>query len=280
MGEIRVGTCAWSDHENFYPAGLPPAERIRYYARHFPVVEVDSTYYHMPSERNFRLWAERTPPGFVFDVKAYRAMTRHDRGRAGPPDPMPLEEVFLRFAEALSPLQAAGKLGALLLQFPPWFRQSEANFDYLLFCRRMLAGLCLAVEFRHRSWFEGEERERTLAFLAEHGFVHVVADEPQVGSGSVPLVVAVTNPELAVVRLHGRNADTWYLGGRTSGERFRYKYGGDELGEWARTARGLAGKAREVHVLFNNNFGDYAVVNARELRDLLGLPAPGGPVAG
>ncbi|MBE3589250.1 MAG: DUF72 domain-containing protein [Firmicutes bacterium] len=268
MGEILVGTCAWTDHENFYPEGLPPARRISYYAQHFPLVEVDSTFYHMPAERNFALWVERTPPAFRFDVKAYRAMTKHERREERGAD-LPLDQVFERFVSALRPVRESGRLRAVLLQFPPWFVCREAHFDYLLYCRRMLDGLTAAVEFRHRSWFREENRARTLRFLEAHGFVHMIADEPQVGDGCVPLVPAVTHPDLAIVRLHGRNAETWYLKGGTSGERFRYRYSPQELEEWARTAERLASQAREVHVLFNNNYGDYAVTNARELKALL-----------
>ncbi|MBX5476172.1 MAG: DUF72 domain-containing protein [Clostridia bacterium] len=270
MGEILVGTCAWSDHEGFYPEGLPPAQRITYYAEHFRLVEVDSTYYHMPAERNFRLWNERTPAHFRFDVKAYRGMTKHDRDaeRTGR-DAMPLDLMFERFASALSPIRDSGKLRAVLLQFPPWFVCRESHYDYLLYARRMLSGFTLAVEFRHRSWFRDENRSRTLRFLERHEFVHVIADEPQVGEGCVPLVPVVTHPDLAIARLHGRNAATWYRKGGSSGERFRYRYNEQELEEWARTAERLAAQAREVHVLFNNNFGDYAVTNAQELKALL-----------
>lgn len=276
-GRILVGTCAWSDHEGFYPGGLAPGDRLPFYARHFPLVEVDSTYYRLQPERNFRLWAQRTPPGFRFDVKAYRSMTRHVR--PGQEDAVPAEEAFLRFTAALEPLREAGKLRAVLFQFPPWFRRGPEAVRYLEEVRARMEGFLVAVEFRHASWFAGAARARTLDLLRDLGFVHVVCDEPQVGTGCVPAVVEVTHPELAVVRFHGRNRATWYLRGGRSADRFRYLYGEDELREWVPHVRLLAERAREVHLLMNNNYGDYAVRNAFQLARLLGLDYPEPPAA-
>lgn len=278
MGQVFVGTCAWSDHERFYPPGLKPGDRLAYYARHFPLVEVDSTYYHLQPERNFRLWAQRTPDHFRFDVKAYKAMTRHERP-GEEQTPLPLPEVFERFKAALQPLRESGKLRAVLFQFPPWFRCARESVRYLEEVRERMEGYLLAVEFRHVSWFAGGYRERTLDLLRRLDLVHVVCDEPQVGTGCVPTVVAVTNPELAVVRFHGRNKATWYLRGGRSADRFNYLYSEEELAEWLPRVRELAAQAREVHLLMNNNYGDYAVRNAFQLARLLGLdyPAPRPP---
>lgn len=272
MGRVLVGTCAWSDHEDFYPPGLPPRERLAYYARFFPLVEIDSTFYALQPARNFALWASRTPDGFVFNVKAYGALTRHHR------QPRPGEEdvaaLFRRFSESLEPLRAAGKLRAILFQFPPWFTAGPASEAYLRYCREALPDDLLAVEFRHRSWFrEGRARE-TLALLSRHGFVHVVCDEPQVGSGTVPLVPAVTNPALAILRLHGRNAATWYRSGKTSAERFDYLYSRTELAGLLGTVSRLEEAAAEVHVLMNNNRANFAVRNALDMMELLGQPVP------
>lgn len=263
MGIIRVGTCSWSDHQDFYPPGLPKAQQIVYYSRFFSVVEVDSTFYHPPSERNFALWNERTPPDFRFHVKAYGLFTFHRRGEE------PTEDDFRRFASALEPIRKAGKLSAVLLQFPPWFHYGEGRLDYLLYVRRLWEDLPLAVEFRHRSWYRDDRIHDTLAFLQHHGFIHVVPDEPQVGEGSVPLVPAVTEARLSILRLHGRNRETWYKKTRTSGERFYYLYSQEELQELSQVARSLAERAEEVHVLFNNNYGSYAVTNARQMKALL-----------
>lgn len=263
---ILVGTCNWADHTDFYPPKLKPTDRLSYYARHFPVVEVDSTYYGLQPARNFARWAERTPPGFVFDVKAYRELTWHDRAKE------PSADTFEIFAESIRPLQEAGKLRALLFQFPPWFVQSERNAAYLAGCSAFFPGQLLAVEFRHRSWFAPENREDTLRLLRDNQLVHVMVDEPQLGSGSVPPVIAVTNPALAIARFHGRNRRTWYAKGETSGDRFNYLYAPTELQEWLPALTDVARQANEVHVLLNNNRANYAVHNAKDFQILLGQP--------
>lgn len=280
---IRVGTCAWSDHEHFYPPKLAKAAQITYYARYFPLVEVDSSFYRPPSARNCALWSERTPPDFRFHVKAYRALTWHDRQAI--PDPPGLSAMARQFAAAVEPMRQAGKLAALHFQFPPWFQARDPEWDYLNALRQALPDHPLAVEFRHRSWFATPERTAaTLDLLKANGFAHTVVDQPQVGSGSVPFVPAVTTPALAVVRLHGRNAATWYKRTDTSGERFKYRYTQEELAAFVEPVRTLAAKAADVHVLTNNNYQDAAVRNAAELARLLDLgyadpwaswPAPG-----
>jgi len=270
---IRVGTCAWSDHEEYYPSGLPQRERLTYYARHFPLVEVDSTFYRLQPARWFADWAARTPPDFRFNVKAYGAMTRHHREpRPGEED---LLEVFKRFAGSVEPLREAGKLGALHFQFPPWFTCSNESREWVQFCREYFPDQLVAVEFRHTSWFAGENREKTLQFLRDIRAVHVACDAPQVGSGTVPRVVAVTDPRLAIVRFHGRNARTWYVKGTTSAQRFDYLYSKEELAEWLGPIRQeLEPNVAEIHLLMNNNRANYAVRNALDLMELLGLPTP------
>lgn len=266
---VRVGTCNWADHTDFYPKGIRPTERLSYYAEHFSVVEVDSSYYHLLPARNFAMWAERTPPGFDFDVKAYRELTWHDRGPDNQPR-APAPDTFARFAASLQPLAEANKLRAILFQFPPWFRCEPRNADYLAGCPEFFPGQRLAVEFRHRSWFDPENRDATLAFLRQHRFVNVMVDEPQLGSGSIPPVVAVTNPDLAIARFHGRNRQTWYARTATSGGRFDYLYAPAELAEWLPALKDVAAQAREVHVLLNNCRANYGVRNAKDFQALLG----------
>lgn len=270
---IRVGTCAWTDHTGFYPRGVAPAGRLAHYARFFPVVEVDSSFYYPPSARNCALWAERTPPDFRFHVKAHRTMTWHDRQAI--PDAARLRIAARQFAAAVEPMRQAGKLVALHFQFPPWFQRGVDAWDYLTAVRAELPDHLVAVEFRHRSWFQDQERQaETLQFLQREGFVHTICDEPQIGSGSVPAVVEATSPDLAIVRLHGRNAQTWYKSTATTGERFKYRYSEDELREWVEPARTLGAKAADVHVLMNNNHEDSAVRNAWEMASLLDLQYP------
>lgn len=270
---IRYGTCAWADHEDFYPRGLPPADRLAYYARYFNLVEVDSTFYALQPRRNFESWAARTPTGFAFNVKAYGAMTRHHREpRPGEED---LTEVFKRFAFALEPLRSEGKLKVLHFQFPPWFTSKAESFEWVQFCREFFAGETVAVEFRHNSWFLGANRELTLSFLRGLDAVHVICDAPQIGSGTVPAVISVTTPKVSVVRFHGRNTATWYKKVDKTADRFDYLYSREELDAWIEPIRTvLQPAAEEVHLLMNNNRSNYAVRNALDIASLLGLSVP------
>lgn len=295
MGRILVGTTSWTEKTliesgRFYPPGANTAEeRLRYYAGRFPVVEVDSTYYGLPSERNALLWAERTPPGFVFNVKAFRLFTAHQtppealprdvRERLGVPlkknfyyDDVPEEikdELWRRFRLALEPLRASGKLGALLFQYPPWFVRRPESLAHVEDCARRMTGDVLAIEFRNKTWFDERHREATLEFERRHGLVHVVTDAPQGFSSSTPPVWEVTNRALAIVRLHGRNAATWQRATRTAAERFDYLYSEAELRGFVDPVRRLAAQAKTVHVLFNNCREDKAQRNAAFLQHRL-----------
>lgn len=262
---VFVGTCSWSGEGlrgTFYPQTIEPREMITFYAQHFRVVEVDATYYHMPREQNSRLWAERTPEGFIFDVKAYRELTRHDRNVEPSPD------TFARFASALRPLQDAGKLGVLLFQFPPWFTRRPENRDYILACRDYLPDFDLAIEFRHGSWLRDGADAETLPFLRKNGLAFVCVDEPQIRDVTLPPIAAVT-ADVAVVRFHGRNRQTWFKRNITVEERFNYLYTPEELAEWKPRIEKLAQAAQQVHVLMNNCYNDYSVRNARDMERLL-----------
>jgi uncharacterized protein YecE (DUF72 family) len=292
MGQILVGTTSWAEKTliesgRFYPPDATSAEaRLRYYATQFPVVEVDSTYYGLPSERNALLWAERTPPGFIFHVKAFRLFTLHQTS----PDALPRDvrarldvraqknlyyddlpdalkdELWRRFHLALEPLRARGKLGAVLFQFPPWFVFRRESFTHIEECARRMEGDLVAIEFRNRTWFDERHREPTLQFERGHGLVHVVTDGPQGFASSVPAVWEVTQPALALVRLHGRNAATWQKATRTAAERFDYLYSEAELERFVEPVRALARRAEAVHVLFNNCREDKAQRNAAFLQ--------------
>lgn len=271
-GRILVGTCNWSDHQGFYPQGLPPTERLAYYARFFKLVEVDTTYYGIPPPSRTANWAASTPDDFLFNVKAYRALTYHEREEGRPRDPTVDEES--QFAACLEPLRESGKLRGLLYQFPPWFSSSPPNLDRLARLRDRHPDDPLIVELRHRSWAQPERRPQLLDLLSESRVTLCTVDEPQVGSGSFPRRVEVTDSRLAVVRFHGRNSRTWYVRGPTSGDRFNYLYSPEELGEWVGDIRRLADRAEEVHLLFNNNRSNYAVVNGLQMAELLDLHLP------
>lgn len=297
MGHVLIGTASWTDKSlvdsgAFYPAEAKSAEeRLRYYAQQFPVVEVDSTYYFPPTERNAALWSARTPVHFIFDVKAYSLLTQHptrleslDKDlREGLPaevlakprlyaSHLPAEvvdEVWRRFAGALMPLHSAGKLGAVHCQFPEWFVPGSESRDYLLECVARLPDYQVAVEFRNAAWMNERNAEQTLSFLTEHRIPYTSVDMPQGFRSSLPPVAAVTSPDLAYVRFHGRNTAAWEGKHATATPRFAYRYSEDELAAWVPKIESLAAQAREVHVLMNNCYRDYAVVNARQLSTLL-----------
>lgn len=270
-GLIRVGTAAWADHEDFYPPGVRGTERIAYYARYFSVVEVNASYYALLPQRNYAIWAEKTPDDFVFNVKALGQLTGHVR------DEPATTEAFDAFRASYEPLREAGKLGAVLFQFPPWFDNNDQNRQQIAWCAEMMADDPLLVEFRNKTWLTDDSKDETLDLLRSLRLSYVTVDAPQVGTGTAPLVPAVTRPELAYLRMHGRNEETWYKRAKTTGERFNYHYNDEELEELAKIARQLAERALEVHVVFNNNMANYAVDNARSMMNLLGLQSPDEP---
>lgn len=294
---VLVGTASWSsktlvDSGRFYPSGVTSAEaRLRYYASRFPLVEVDSSYYALPDAATAQLWAERTPEGFVMNVKAFRLFTGHPTSptvlprdiRAALPAStrarlyqrdLPAEvvdELWRRFVEALAPLRVSGRLGLVHFQFPPWLLRDASGHAQVRRCVERMAGHTVSVEFRQRSWFDGAHATAsTLAFECELGVVHTVVDGPQGFANSVPALWEVTHPTFALLRLHGRNADTWNLKGtRDSSERFNYDYGAAELAELAARVERLAAKVRVTHVVFNNNMEDQGQRNAGALAQLL-----------
>lgn len=274
MNTIHVGVCGWGDHHELYPQGVRTRDKLSVYAGHFPIVEIDSSFYAILPQKNYESWVKDTPDSFGFIVKPHQAMTGHQRGEA----PSDRRELFLRFEDSIQPLVDAGKLKALLFQYPPWFDCTREHVQYVQACRQAFADYPVAVEFRHRSWFEERFREKTLSFLLEHGATHVLCDEPQAGSGCVPIVVAVTNPKLALVRFHGRNVSGWRAPGQGQNwrdVRYLYDYSEDELNEWVPHIRQIAREAEEVCILFNNNSGGHAAGNAKQFMRMLGIQPSG-----
>jgi uncharacterized protein YecE (DUF72 family) len=289
---FRVGTASWTDPSliasgTFYPPDARSAEdRLRFYAAHFDTVEVDSTYYTLPAERNATLWAERTPPGFLFHVKAFGLLTTHGVETARLPKALkellspeemakprlssvaaPVRDLaFQMFSGALRPLREAGKLGWLVFQFPPWFTATRGNARYIESCRAQLPHDRLAVEFRHASWLAEERQGRTLDLLRSLRCAYVIVDEPQVGNAVPPLCAATA--EEAYVRFHGHNREAWTKKGISAAERYKYLYSERELADWAERLRRLEG-ARAVHAIFNNCYANYGVMNATTMKQLL-----------
>jgi len=287
VGKIRIGTASWTDKtllaSGWYPDDVKSAEeRLQFYASKFPIVEVDSTYYTPPNERNSELWAQRTPENFTFNIKAFSLLTQHPtrpsalykdlrpedaKGNlyAKDLDPKLVDQVWERFLSALEPLHRAGKLGAVLFQFPQWFPISRANKHYLLECKRRCEPVPICVEFRNKTWMSDDNAAETLDFLTSYAVPYVCVDMPQGYPSSVPPVIAAT-ADLAVVRFHG-HSEKWTS--KDIYDRFGYLYSPGELSEWAPKVAGLGEQARETHVLMNNCYRDYAQQNAQTLIDLL-----------
>jgi uncharacterized protein YecE (DUF72 family) len=308
---IKIGIYAWADQAliddgSFYPRKSMSADaRLRYYARFFDTVEVNSSYYAIPAARNVLLWTERTPPGFVFNVKAYALLTGHNPRPETLPDevrdmvparaprtprgeiqaaalpPEAIDATFRLFRASLGPLEDSRKLGYVLFQFAPWVRFSRAWIDYIETLPARWPGARIAVELRDRSWFPDHAAE-TLAALRHAGLAHVIVDAPAGGPG-VPRVVTRT-ARTAVFRLHGRNAEGWLrqLRGDEPAvrEKYDYLYTEAELRELAAEVEGIVDEESEIFVSFNNNNRDYPVRNALMMKRLLGQPAADEPPAG
>jgi uncharacterized protein YecE (DUF72 family) len=294
-GRILVGTCSWTDKTlvedtDWYPRkSMTAEERLKYYAGRFPIVEADSTYYFPPSRQLTGAWAKRTPADFTMNVKAYSLMTGHptqpkslwrDLREELPDDiagkrslyphhldPDAVDEVWARFVDALAPLRKAGKLGAVLLQYPSWFVPKRDNREELTRARARLGDLPVCVEFRAPGWLSTRDRDRTLGLLRDLELALVVVDAPKVSK--LKTVLTTTSDDLAVVRFHGRADDTWNARTGSAAERFRYLYSKRQLQAWRPKLEELAGEAREVHALMNNCYRDHGVRNAAELQQLV-----------
>lgn len=294
---IRCGIAGWIDKEligskKFYPPGVTSGEeRLQFYASQFPLVEVDSTYYGMPPKRNSELWVDRTPESFRFDVKSFSLFTQHPTNpkamppeiRAGIPgelaakrsvylEQLPTEVVdaaWDSFREALEPLRAARRLGAVFFQFPPWFFPSTKSLAYLEQCQERMHGFQIAVEFRRRIWLDERHAAGSLGFLRARGIPHVAVDTPQGFETSMPPIHECTSPKLAVVRFHGRNQRNWNLKGAPPSVRFQHNYVDQELNEWVPKLQAMEEQAAEVHAIMNNNYSNWSVANARRLEELI-----------
>jgi uncharacterized protein YecE (DUF72 family) len=291
VGNIHYGACSWTDRTlieagTFYPpTARTAADRLSFYASVFPIVEVDATYYALPSERNAHLWVERTPPGFVFNIKAFGLFTHHpvpverlpkavkellpqpvaEKTRIYPRD-VPEEADTLIWemqAQTLAPLAAAGKLGCMLFQFPPWFTARRDNIAYLHRLRERLQWP-IAVEFRGGGWMTDNYRARTLSLLEKLGIAYVVVDEPLVnpagrGSDQSARRRSLPRPE----RRDLREAE------HQRGRAVPLPVHGGGVERRVGPVRNLTEQADRVHVLMNNCYGDYGVRNARRLAELL-----------
>jgi uncharacterized protein YecE (DUF72 family) len=286
---ILVGTSSWADrlmlNSGWYPREVKtPAERLAYYAERFPIVEVDTSYYAIPAVETAAAWVDCTPDGFRFDVKAFGLFTGHATAvnalpaelrprlpaqrrvqrRDLPPDTV--DALWARFHEFLAPIAAAGKLGVVLLQFPPWLADTAAARHRIADTAARCRPARVAVELRHRSWFTNTDRTLdTLRFLQAQELSFCCVDMPQGHPSSIPPIVVAT-AEPALVRFHGHSR-LWSTGDKQ--EKFRYAYRDPELRDWAQRLRALTGEVDEVHALMNNCCGDQAPRDAARLAELV-----------
>lgn len=302
MGYVHVGTCAWTEKtmvDLWYPKGVTsPEQRLRYYASVFDTVEVDSPFYALPQRSYAEKWAQRTPADFIFNVKAYGMMTGHEvdarslapelsdyefeispRGRVRHPHPDMVDASFDLFVSAIEPLRDAGKMGGVLMQFPPYFtagtpEHERRNLDYIEYAKDKLDGYRMLVEFRHPSWLREGRGDRVLKWLADRDLAYVSVDSPELPDRSTMPRTAALTSDWAYVRMHGRNAATWRSRTDSSADRFDYLYSTDELREWEPKIRELARDADQTFVMFNNNKYDYAQRNAAEIQTILGDLVP------
>ncbi|HWO94908.1 MAG TPA: DUF72 domain-containing protein [Bacillus sp. (in: firmicutes)] len=271
---IYIGVTGWGDHDSLYKAGVSARDKLSVYAGHFPIVEVDSSFYAIQPQSNAEKWANETPESFRFVVKAYQGMTGHQREEIPFKDK---EEMFEAFRQSLTPYIKAGKLGMVLFQTPPWFDCRRENVDYLRYSREQLADFPVALEFRNRTWFAPSLYDKTLAFMEKENWIHGICDEPQAGEGSIPIVLQATNKEKTLIRFHGRNVHGWNkpAAGNWRAVRFLYRYNEQELQEWKERLQVLKRQTKDIYILFNNNSGGDAADNAKQLIDLLDIEYEG-----
>lgn len=296
METLRVGLCSWADSglvkSGWYPAEARSAERrLRFYASRFDTVEVDSTYYAIPEETAAWRWAARTPRGFLFNVKVFGLFTLHavDRKQVPSwalsatkshegPDRLTLRdfpksvllEIWESFRRSIAPLDATGKMGYLLFQFPPGIEFSRVLEKYLHRIREVSGPLRIAVEARNGKWLEGSAEDRFLGTLRELNMAYVAVDEPCL-EWTVPPKWPITASWGSVVRFHGRNAAAWEKRGTGVSEKFRYLYTPEELHPWKNRILETSARVDRLFVMFNNCHGDYAVRNASWMKKALGL---------
>ena len=304
-GRIRIGTCSWADRGLVASGWYPPsartaAARLAFYGAAFDTVEVDITFYAIPEQASAFQWAARTPPGFLFNVKAWGLFTWHSvkyetlpewvrheipRPESGRLDfqglPRELRPVlWKRFTSALEPLRTMDRMGYLLFQLPPKASFSPVMMRYLERVAEVTPPFRTAVEVRNRSWMEKGNRESFLSLLKGANMAYVAVDEPEL-DWTVGRDFPVTATWGAVARFHGRNREGWTKKGATVAEKFRYNYSDGELLSWEGAVRDAAERAGKVFLMFNNCYRDYAVKNALRMKCLLGVAcSPGEGVQG
>jgi len=264
---IYIGVTGWGDHDTLYDQPNT-RNKLAVYASHFPIVEVDTSFYAIQPIKNVEKWVKDTPEKFQFIVKAYQGMTLHNRGEI---PFLSKDTMFDAFKESIQPFIELGKLAMVLFQFPPWFDCTKENVQYLRWCKHEMEDIPCALEFRHQSWFRPDIANKTIAFMKEEGWIHSICDEPQAGVFSIPTVLQVTNEHKTLVRFHGRNVSGWNRNKQANWRdvRYLYKYNDAELLEWKNHLLSLKKECKNLYILFNNNSGGDAANNAKRLIELM-----------
>jgi uncharacterized protein YecE (DUF72 family) len=297
-GRVLIGTASWSDPgfvKRWYPKEMAPGDRLGWYAQHFDLVEVNSTFYSVPEVRTVERWCAATPDRFTFDVKLHQLLSRHSTpAKLLPPELLrraqvdangkvklsdELQEALVAtLLRPLSILDRARKLGVLLLQLSPGFSPRKHDLTELEPLIALLGDHLVAIEFRNRNWVIGDQLRSTIDFLKRYRLIFVNVDAPAAEHFTILRsdLNEITNPQFTYLRLHGRNAEG-YLKGKTVAARFDYDYSDAEIDAIAQRARRLAERAQEAHVIFNNNNLDYAPRAATRLRTVLGQVAARSP---
>ncbi len=251
---VRVGTSGYSFEDwrgRFYPTETGKGKMLDYYVRHFPTVEINSTYYRIPPPRVFENMVEKAPEGFDFMVKVPQSFTHHREH---------MNDDTGTFRKALAPLAESGKLAGCLAQFPYSFKFSSLSLDHVSRCRDAVAPHPLYAEFRHAGWVNRTMYDR----LNGEGIGYVSVDEPQLRGLLKPDCFATT--DTAYVRLHGRNTEHWWEGGAL---RYDYNYSEEELEYWKEKIDKLKKKVKTAYVFFNNCHEGQAATNAGQFLKML-----------
>lgn len=265
---ILIGVTGWSDHDTIFKDPNSKRNKLEAYASHFPTVEVDTSFYGIPSRQNTENWVKITTDSFQFIVKAYQGMTGHERGNIPYKDKV---EMFTAFKDSIEPY--GNKLAMVLFQFPPWFDCQKQNVDYLRWCKEQMGEIPCALEFRHQSWFKPAYKDKTIQFMREENWIHCICDEPQAGEGTIPIVLEPSNSDRVLVRFHGRNVHGWQMKNAPNWRevRYLYRYNEKELAEWAERLKKLDQECKTVYAVFNNNSGGDAADNAKQLIQMLNI---------
>jgi uncharacterized protein YecE (DUF72 family) len=284
VSNLRIGTSGWNYPSGtgtwngiFYPAAArgrrakggtaPKFDELAYYAEHFDTVEINTTFYGQPKATVAQTWADRTPGGFEFSLKLYRDLTHAKSSSVPPLDDRVIDE----YRTGIEPLASAGKVGALLAQFPPSFKQTSESQAYLDALLQRFRDYPIAVELRHRSW--SDDFGTTLSLLNSHNAALTQIDEPK-------FKVSIRQNQLPNIsgfyymRLHGRNAEQWWKHDKSE-DRYNYLYSADELKPISDTAGAARRLVKKFYLYFNNHFASKAVVNAVMIKKQLGEPVPG-----